>query len=367
MTVGDGDDKRWMTRALELAGLADYGTSPNPMVGAVVLDADGRLAGEGCHRAKGAQHAEEMALAAAGDRAHGGTVYVNLEPCTHAHRTPACAEAIIAAGVTRAVVAMEDPDQRVRGAGVRRLREAGIDVQVGVEAAAAQRLNEFYTVHRSTGRPFVALKFAISLDGKIATRTGQSRWITGEQARAHGHQLRHMHDAILVGVNTVIKDDPLLTTRIAANQNARQPLRVVLDSHLRIPRSARLIGDGHKTLVATTGSGALDGAEILTLKPSPGGRVPIAGLLDELGRRGILSVLVEGGGETHAAFLAAGLVDKVYAYIAPIMIGGAAAPSPVAGGGVEDLKAAVRLHDTTVTRFGDDALISGYVGVYGDS
>lgn len=360
-------DQRWMTRALELAGRADYRTSPNPMVGAVVLDAEGRLAGEGYHRAKGEPHAEQMALAVAGARARGGTIYVNLEPCPHVHRSPACADAIVAAGIGRAVIAIEDPDQRVRGAGVQRLRESGVEVTMGVEAAAARRLDEFYIVHRLTGRPFVSLKFAMSLDGKIATRTGHSRWITGEAARAHGHQLRHSHDAILVGVNTVIEDDPQLTTRIEGRADARQPLRVVLDSRLRIPRSARILDGRTLIATATTCSSPIDGAELVQLNAGPDGRVPIAGLLDELGRRGILSLLVEGGGETHAAFLAAGLVDKVYAYIAPIIIGGSTAPGPVAGTGIGDLNSALRMRDTTVTSLGDDTLISGYVGVHRDS
>ena len=360
----DEVDERWMARALELARQADYATSPNPMVGAVVLDAKGGLAGEGLHLAKGTPHAEEIALAAAGTRAQGGTIYANLEPCSHAHRSPTCADAIVAAGIKRAIIAMQDPDTRANGNGIRRLRDAGIDVKVGVGAAAAQRLNEFYTVHRTTGRPFVALKFAMSLDGKIATRSGQSRWITGEEARAHGHRLRHEHDAILVGVNTVIKDDPQLTTRMVHTEKARQPLRVVLDSHLRIPRGARVL-DGH-TLIATTCRGAVDGADVLPLDADQDGRVPIPGLLDELGRRGIISLLVEGGGETHAAFLAARLVDKVYAYVAPIVIGGTAAPGPVAGGGVDDLKSALRLRDTAVTTIGDDTLISGYFGVQRD-
>ena len=360
----DIDDERWMTRAIELARIADYRTSPNPMVGAVVLDRDGKVAGEGFHAAKGSAHAEELALAAAGPKAAGGTIFVNLEPCPHAHRSPACADAIIAAGITRAVVAIPDPDTRVRGAGVQRLRSAGVEVVTGVQAVAAERLNEFYVEHRTTGRPFVSLKFAMSLDGKIATRSGNSRWISGEQARADGHELRHMHDAILVGVNTVIADDPQLTTRIASRQDARQPLRIVLDSHLRIPRTARVL-DGH-TLIASTSSGAVEGAEVLTLPAGEDGRVPIDLLLDELGRRGIISVLVEGGAKTHATFLESSLVDKVYAYIAPIIIGGIDAPGPVAGLGITSLEDAIRLQDTTVARLGDDILFSGYVDVHRD-
>jgi len=362
--MDEDDDERWMTRAIELARTADYRTSPNPMVGAVVLDGEGKLAGEGFHAAKGSPHAEEVALAAAGRRAEGGTIYVSLEPCTHGHRSTPCADAIVAAGVKRVVVAMQDPDNRVRGAGIRRLTSAGLLVDVGTCADAAERLNEFYVTHRTTGRPFVSLKFAMSLDGKIATRTGESRWITGELARQHGHRLRHMHDAILVGVNTVIKDDPQLTTRIQDQPYARQPLRVVLDSHLRTPRNARILAE--RTMIATTSAGEMDCAEVLRLPPGPDGRVSIEALLDRLGKRGILSLLVEGGAQTHAAFLAAGLVNKVYAYIAPRLIGGSDAPGPVGGGGIEHLGDAIRLTDTAVETLGDDILFSGYVDVHRD-
>ena len=348
-----------MTRAIELARKADYRTSPNPMVGAVVVDESGRPAGEGFHAAKGSAHAEELALAAAGTLSRGGTIYVNLEPCPHAHRSPPCADAIIAAGIKRVVVAMPDPDERVRGAGIERLRSAGVNVEVGTLADTAARLNEFYVVHRTTGRPFVSLKFAMSLDGKIATRTGESRWITGEKARNHGHRLRHMHDAILVGVNTVIDDDPQLTTRLGVG-NGRQPLRVVLDSHLRTPKNARVLDQG-STLIATTSDGSLEGADVLRLPPGRDGRVPIDQLLDHLGGRGILSVLVEGGGETHAAFLAGGLAKKVYAYIAPRLIGGRDAPTALGGVGVEQLADSRSLRNVDVASLGDDILISGYV------
>ena len=352
-----------MARAIELARTADYRTSPNPMVGAVVLDSAGKVAGEGFHAAKGSPHAEQLALAAAGGKAKGGTIYVNLEPCTHAHRSTPCADAIASAGIKRVVVAMNDPDQRVRGAGIERLKSAGLQVDVGTSAHAAKQLNEFYVTHRSTGRPFVSLKFAMSLDGKVATRTGESRWITGEQARNHGHKLRHIHDAILVGVNTVIKDDPQLTTRIDG-RDTRQPLRVVLDTHLRTPKNARVLGE--RTLIATTSAGDVDCAEVLRLPPGPDRRVPIEALLDQLGQRGLLSLLVEGGSQTHAAFLAAGLVDKVYAYIAPKLIGGSEALGPVGGVGIEHLNDALRLRDTEVVTLGDDILFSGYVNVHRD-
>src|SRR5579864_6331116 len=206
--AGDrSNDLYWSARALALAAKADFRTSPNPMVGAVVLDREGHLAGEGYHRRKGEPHAEEEALKLAGDRARGGTLYVNLEPCTHAHRTPSCADAVIESGVYRVVVSMPDPDERVRGAGIKALQAAGVRTQVGVHQERAERLNEFYLKHRSTGRPFVTVKFAMSLDGKIATRTGESRWISGDESRQHAHRLRHQHDAILVGIKTVIADD----------------------------------------------------------------------------------------------------------------------------------------------------------------
>ena len=361
----DHDDERWMTRAIELARTADYRTSPNPMVGAVVLDRDGNVAGEGFHAAKGSAHAEEVALAAASRKAEGGTIYVNLEPCTHSHRSTPCADAILAAGIRRVVVAMTDPDERMRGAGIARLRSAGLEVDVGASGPTAQLLNEYYVTHRTTGRPFVSLKFAMSLDGKIATRTGESRWITGERARNHGHELRHMHDAILVGVNTVIKDDPQLTTRIQGRDDARQPIRVVLDTRLRTPKNARVLGE--RTLIATTSGSDMDCAEIVRLPPGPDGRVPIDLLLDELGQRGILSLLVEGGAQTHASFLAAGLVNKVYAYVAPKLIGGSEASGPVGGGGIERLADAITLRATDVVTLGDDILISGYVDVHRDS
>lgn len=353
-----------MTRAIELARLADYCTSPNPMVGAVVVDRNGDLAGEGFHRRKGEPHAEQRALAQAGDRARGGTIVVNLEPCPHEHREPTCADAIIAAGVARAVVAMEDPDPRVRGAGIGRLRAAGLEVATGVREQEAKRLNEFYIWHRLTGRPFVAAKFAMSLDGKIATASRESRWITGPAARRHGHRLRHMHDAILVGITTVLEDDPQLTAR-DAGPDARQPIRIVLDSKMRTPPTARVLGD--RTIVATIQKGGrMDGAEVLTLPPGQDGRVPLEPLLDELGGRGILGLLLEGGGETHASFLRAGLINKVYAYIAPTVIGGREAPGPFGGEGSRRLADARRLSDTEVVRLDDDMLITGYLDVHRD-
>jgi diaminohydroxyphosphoribosylaminopyrimidine deaminase/5-amino-6-(5-phosphoribosylamino)uracil reductase len=334
------------------------------MVGAVVLDAAGNLAGEGFHRQAGQPHAEQEALAAAGDQARGGTLYVNLEPCSHSHRTPSCVEAVVLAGVSRVVISMPDPDDRVRGAGIAKLEFAGLETVVGVHEERAMRLNEFYIKHRLTGRPFVTAKFAMSLDGKIATRTGESHWITGEESRLHGHRLRHIHDAILVGVGTVIADDPELTARLDV-EDIRQPLRVILDSRLRTRMSAKVVGP--KTLIATTRGGRVGTAEVLVLPATPDGRVPLAPLLDELGKRGILSVLVEGGSAVHGSFFAEGLVDKVHAYVAPRLIGGRDAPGAIGGSGVEGLLQAVQLRDLDATRLGADILITGYVDVHRDS
>jgi diaminohydroxyphosphoribosylaminopyrimidine deaminase / 5-amino-6-(5-phosphoribosylamino)uracil reductase len=357
-------DLQWAARAIDLARQADYHTSPNPMVGAVVLDAGGALAGEGYHRQAGLPHAEQEALKVAGAGAVGGTLYVNLEPCTHAHREPPCAQAVVQSGVRRVVISMADPDRRMHGAGIEFLRSAGVETVVGVQEDRARRLNEFYIKHRLTGRPFVTAKFAMSLDGKIATRGGESRWISGTESRARGHVLRSAHDAILVGVGTVIADDPELTARVGGSAG-RQPLRVVLDSQLRTPPNAKVVGPN--TVIATTRSGVVGEAETLVLAPTLQGRVELGPLLDELGRRGILSLLVEGGAEVHASFFAEGLVDKVQACFAPIIIGGRGAPGPVGGEGIRSLSDAIRLHEVDTTRIGDDLWIAGYVDVHRDS
>jgi diaminohydroxyphosphoribosylaminopyrimidine deaminase/5-amino-6-(5-phosphoribosylamino)uracil reductase len=326
-----------MRRALRLAARADYRTSPNPMVGAVVLDGSERLAGEGFTSPwLGGPHAEVNALRAAGDRARAGTAYVTLEPCCHQGRTPPCTGALIESGVRRVVVAIRDPDPRVNGAGIAALEEAGIEVTEGVESGPAARLNVFYLKHRTTGRPFVTAKFAASLDGRIATRSGDSRWITGEQARAHAHRLRHKHDAILVGVNTVLADDPELSARF---KGARQPLKVILDSRGRTPPTAKAMAGEHLV---------------------DGGR-DLPGLLERLGGMGIMSLLIEGGATVHGSFLDAGLVDRVFAYVSPVVIGGTEAPAAVGGAGPAALKDAYRLGDVTTRRLGPDLVISGYV------
>lgn len=324
-------------RALRLARRADFRTSPNPMVGCVIV-AHGVAVGEGFHERAGGPHAEVVALQAAGDRARGGTAYVTLEPCSHHGRTPPCTQALLAAGVSRVVIAMLDPDPRVRGRGVRLLRDRGVHVDIGVGVEQAAELNRAYLQHRLTGRPLVSAKFACTLDGRIATRTGESRWITGEAARRHAHRLRHEHDAVLVGVGTVLCDDPLLTARFPG---ARQPLKVVLDRGGRTPPTAR-VRLGPAPLVIDPGE-------------------DLAALLGSLAQRGILSVLVEGGARVLGSFFDAGLVDRVYAFLNPSVMGGETAPAAVAGLGAGTLDERARLERVGIERLGDDILISGDV------
>lgn len=359
-----------MALALAEARRARGWSSPNPPVGAVVVR-DGAVVGRGHTQPPGQAHAEVMALRQAGPAARGADLYVTLEPCSHHGRTPPCTAAIIAAGVARVHVALRDPNPAIDGAGLAQLAAAGIEVTLGDGAAAAAELCEGFTTHILTGRPLVIAKYAMSLDGRIATATGQSRWITGPAARAHLHRLRAAVDAILVGAGTVLADDPQLTARLPdATMPVHQPLRVVLDSAGRLPLAARLFDPAlpGRTLVATTVRMPADhrvalaarGVEVLTLPASPAG-VALPALLDALGRRGVTSLLVEGGARVHAAFFAAGLVHKVLAYVAPVVIGGAAAPGPVAGDGAPTLAAAPRLTRPAIDRLGPDLLLTAYL------
>ncbi|HEY66108.1 MAG TPA: bifunctional diaminohydroxyphosphoribosylaminopyrimidine deaminase/5-amino-6-(5-phosphoribosylamino)uracil reductase RibD [Caldilineae bacterium] len=360
-------DKVFMRRALRLAERGRGRTSPNPMVGAVLVR-DGQIIGEGFHPRAGEPHAEIMALRQAGKSARGATLYVTLEPCCHFGRTPPCTRAIIAAGVAEVHMAMLDPNPRVAGRGRAELEAAGIRTFVGELEAEARVLNETFIHWITTGRPFVIAKFAMSLDGKIATRSGDSRWITGPAAREQVHQLRDQVDAILVGVNTVIADDPQLTTRLDKD-DIRHPLRVIVDSRGRIPLTAQVLDPvlPGRTMVATTEAMPIEqrralsfrGVQVLVL-PSQDGRVSLPDLLEELGRREVTSVLVEGGGTIIGTFFAQRLVDKVVAFIAPIIIGGREAPTPVGGLGVERLSQALRLERVQVEWLGSDLLVTGY-------
>lgn len=360
-------DEELMALAIRLARRADGRTNPNPRVGAVVVRG-GRIIGKGYHHRAGAPHAEVLALREAGGRARGSTLYVTLEPCVHQGRTGPCTEEILDAGVKRVVVGMRDPNPQVNGKGVARLRRKGIAVELGVRSEACRRLNEDYAKLITSGLPFVVWKAAASIDGKLATRSGESRWITGESSRLLVHRLRATSNAIVVGAGTVLADDPLLTSRIGRGP-ARNPLRVVVDSRLRIPAQARVcqVDSSTRTLVATTKAAPArkvlkmerKGIEILVL-PGRGGKVNLAILLQALGKRGIMNVLLEGGPELAASFLREGLIDKMCIFLAPKLIGGKEAPGLLGGAGIFRIRQALPVREMSVRRIGEDLLIEGY-------
>ena len=359
-----------MQRALALARRAKGRTSPNPAVGAVVVR-DDRIVGAGWTQPAGQDHAEVEALGAAGAAARGAALYVTLEPCHRWGYTPPCTDAIRAAGITDVRVATLDPNPRESGQGVATLRSAGMHVAGGEEREGARALNADYARFVTSQRPWIVAKYAMSLDGKIATRTGASRYLTGATARADVHRLRDEVDAILVGVNTVLRDNPLLTTRLSAEalgREPRQPWRLVLDSQARTPPDARLLDPalpGRTTLCITATASAARvaalrarGADLLKLPGDADGRLDLASLAAELGRRGVMSLLVEGGATVHGAFMAAGLVDRVTVYVAPLLVGGADAPGPIGGVGVSQLSEAVRPAALRVERLGEDVKLT---------
>jgi diaminohydroxyphosphoribosylaminopyrimidine deaminase/5-amino-6-(5-phosphoribosylamino)uracil reductase len=360
-------DEAWMARAVALAEGGRGATSPNPMVGAVLVR-DQRVVGEGFHQAAGRAHAEAVALAAAGAAAEGATCYVTLEPCAHHGRTPPCADALVAAGVARVVVAMADPDPRVDGAGLVRLRAAGMTVAVGVGAGPAAEQNAAYLTHRRLGRPRITLKAAASLDGKVAAPDGTSQWITGPAARADAHRLRAEADAVAVGAGTALADDPRLTVRLPGHAG-RQPLRVLVDAAGRVGAGGHLFDGEAETLVATTPAApaaAVDawkaaGAEVLICPSAPVGQgVDLDDLGRALGERGVLELLVEGGPRLQASLWAVGLADRLVWYLAPLAIGGDGAPGLLGGPGAATLAEAHRLRLASVDRLGDDLRLVAY-------
>jgi len=361
MAAGVHDsDSRWMRRALELAARGRFGASPNPMVGAIVLDPDGRIVGEGFHARCGGPHAEVMALSEAGERARGGSLYVTLEPCAHHGRTPPCVDAIIAAGIRRVVAAMREPNDPAAG-GLERLRAEGIDASVGGDSSRARALNRRWLTWVQERRPWVTLKAAVSLDGRIATRTGQSKWITGEAARHRSLELREEHDAILVGVGTVLADDPRLTRRLGLNPGESWT-RVVLDSRLRTPSAAQVVRiDPEQTLIAHTSEAAAAdrqrladcGVQLVEVAATADGKIDLNQLLEQLGRREVAALLVEGGSAVHGSFADAELIDETVFFVAPLLIGGTGATA-VGGRGVADLELATRLRFESVERHGED-------------
>lgn len=355
----------FMRAALRLARRGLGRTAPNPPVGAVVVR-DGEIVGRGFHAAAGEPHAEVVALGDAGPRARGADLYVTLEPCVHRGRTPPCTEAIIEAGIKRVVYAVTDPDPKVAGKGDARLRQAGIVTERGLLAQRVGTLYEAYSTHRRTGRPFGLLKLACTLDGKVATGDGESRWITGERARAHVHRLRDTNDAVVVGIGTVLADDPRLTTR---RRGGRDALRVVADSQARTPPGAKVVSASSdaECLIAVTKAApsarveALRraGAEVAVL-PSRRGRVHLEALWQLLGERGCLSAMVEGGPELAASAMAAGVIDKLVLFFAPKIIGGNEARPLFGGRSVRRLADALGLDIRKVRRIGPDLLVEAY-------
>ena len=390
-----------MRSALELAASGTGWVSPNPLVGCVIVN-NGEVVGRGYHQRFGGPHAEVNALHEAGNRARGAVLYVTLEPCCHTGKTPPCVDAILQAQLGRVVAAMRDPNPRVDGGGLARLESAGIEVTVGVCEAEARRLNEAFVKHVTTRRPFVTSKSAITLDGKIATRSGASRWITGEAARAAGHQLRHANDAILVGIGTVLQDDPQLTTRLFLPPPSRRgpfflppplgrgpfffpppsgrgsggglqpganPLRIVIDSTLRLSPGAQVadVAAERRTLIVTTEQAEAAkvktlearGVEVIRLPACGAGRVNLDALCAVLGERGIASVLVEGGAVLTAALLRQRLIDKMVFFVAPKIIGGDGI-SAFGPCGIDTMEQALSLRDLTSRQVGDDLMLEAY-------
>ncbi len=360
--------EKYMSLALKLAERGKGQVNPNPMVGAVIVS-KGRVVGKGYHAQAGLPHAEIVALKEAGKKAGGSTLYVNLEPCSHFGRTPPCTEEIVSSGIKRVVVAMKDPNPLNSGQGLSRLKAAGVEIISGVLEHRAKRLNKAFSKFITRGEPFVVMKIAASLDGKIATSRGESKWITGEDARRCVQELRWEADAVLVGINTVLKDNPRLTIR--NNKRARRfpgkPLRVVVDSRARTPLDAEVLRGSAKTIVVTTRYAdkvnikALEskGAKVLVVG-SKKGKVNLIKLMKELGKLDIVNLLIEGGGEINASAFASCLVDKAVFFLAPRIIGGREAPPAVGGAGVGRISRAIPLRDLTVRKVGDDLMVQGY-------
>lgn len=359
----------FMAYSLSLAELALGYTSPNPAVGAVVVQ-DGIVVGLGHTQQPGLEHAEIMALNQAGEMARGAAMYVTLEPCCHHGKTPPCTDAIIEAGISEVHISVLDPNPLVDGKGIQQLEAAGIKTYIGEYAHKAREINEGYFKYITSGIPFVIAKFAMSLDGKIATRYGDSKWITSDEARNYAHGQRHIVDAIMIGASTVIVDDPQLTARVYSGRGGRaklQPLRVIVDGKGRVPTTARIFSEPGKTLVAVSDTYEnrektkikREGTEYVTFE-SKDGSIDLANLLKVLGQRQITTVMVEGGSKLLGYFFDNHLVDKVLAFIAPIIIGGEDAKTAVGGVGVDKVSNALRLTNIKIENFDNGFLISGY-------
>lgn len=359
-------DEKYMRLAMQLAGNAIGRTSPNPLVGAVIVK-DNRVVGCGWHRKAGTPHAEVHALNQAGELAQGADVYVTLEPCAHYGKTPPCAKALVEAKVKNVYGGLLDVNPKVAGKGFKILEDAGIHVEYGFLQDELRKQNEVFFKWIEHKKPFVVLKAAMTLDGKIATATGQSKWITNETSRAYGYKLRDIYDGIMVGINTVIEDNPMLTARVDGGKN---PIRIVVDSSLRIDINANVVQDkSAKTIVATTDKADKDkilklqaqDVDVIVVDKDENDKVDIEKLLDILGQQNICSILVEGGATLNGSFVAKKLVDKVYFFIAPKIIGGKEAKTPVAGTGILNLQEALALKDIQIEKLEEDILIIGRV------
>lgn len=361
-------DIKFMERALELAEKGIGYTNPNPLVGAVIVK-DGNIIGEGYHEFFGGPHAEINAFKNAAEDVSGATMYVTLEPCSHYGKTPPCAEAIVKKGIKKVVVAQKDPNPQVSGRGIKILRDNGIEVITGVLEDRSRSLNEIFLKYITTKLPFCLLKSAMTLDGKTASASGDSKWITNEESREYVHSLRHRLAAIMVGVGTVLQDDPYLNTRLKSGEG-RDPVRIIVDSTARIPITANVLSleSKAKTIIATTALAPEEklaelkkkGAEILII-PLAENRVDLKALMKTLGERGIDSVLLEGGSELNFSAIEADIVDKINIFIAPKLIGGSKAKTPVGGAGRQLMKEAVNLYSTKTYTFGDNVMIEGYL------
>ena len=359
-------DEKYMRLAMQLAGNAIGRTSPNPLVGAVIVK-DNRVVGCGWHRKAGTPHAEVHALNQAGELAQGADVYVTLEPCAHYGKTPPCAKALVEAKVKNVYGGLLDVNPKVAGKGFKILEDAGIHVEYGFLQDELRKQNEVFFKWIEHKKPFVVLKAAMTLDGKIATATGQSKWITNETSRAYGYKLRDIYDGIMVGINTVIEDNPMLTSRVDGGKN---PIRIVVDSSLKIDINANVVQDkSAKTIVATTDKANKDkilklqaqDVDVIVVDKDENDKVDIEKLLDILGQQNICSILVEGGATLSGSFVAKKLVDKVYFFIAPKIIGGKEAKTPVAGTGILNLQEALALKDIQIEKLEEDVLIIGRV------
>ena len=359
-------DKYFMQRAIELAAIGQGKTNPNPLVGAVIVKAD-RIIGEGFHERPGGAHAEVNAFLNATEPVEGAAMYVTLEPCAHYGKTPPCADMIIEKGIKRVVVGIKDPNPLVAGKGIQKLLDAGISVDVGILAEECQKQNEVFLKFIIEKKPYVILKAGMSLDGKVATTSGESQWITSKAARAHVHQLRNNYKGIMVGIDTVIADNPLLTCRI---QGGRDPIRIIVDSRLRIPIDAKVLDmqNESKTIIATTHLAdsekikALQGRGIdIIVTKSINGRVNLESLMTILGEKDIDSILLEGGPTLNYSALESGIVDKVMIYMAPMLIGGKSSKTAVEGEGIRKLSDAIQLEEISCRPMDKDILLEGYI------